>query len=285
VNLNCGTINTTGDETYNGPVTLGTDTTFNTGTLELGTVNSPVNGSLNLNNHGLAILAGVMTGVSNLTAGGSGTVQVNGTISPVSVTVLSGATLAGNGTINAPVLVQEGGNLSPGASIGPLTISNALTLAGTAFLQLNKAVPTNSLVRSLGSVSYNGTLTVTNLGGTLVSGDRFYLFEAATYSGAFALTNLPALSDGLAWNTASLGSNGSIAVVTVPSLIITNFGFNGSQFRFYLTGPVGQQVVVQASTNLPVWLPVWTNTFGAGPLLFNDAQGLYSRRFYRAVSP
>jgi hypothetical protein len=285
-NLNGGAISTSGDETYNGAVTLGSDTTINCGTLELGVVNSPNNANLTLNNHGLATLNGVMTGVSNLTATGTGTLQVNGSVSPASVTVLSGATLAGNGTINAPVLVQAGGTLSPGASLGALTISNALTLAGTALLQLNKTVPTNSLVRSLGSVAYNGTLTVTNLAGTLAPGDRFCLFEAASYSGAFALTNLPALGAGLAWNTASLNSNGSIAVVaSLSPPIISNFGFSGNQFYIYLTGPAGQLVVVQASTNLPVWLPIWTNTFTTNPLFFRDAPSVASRRFYRAVSP
>ena len=131
-------------------------------------------------------------------------------------------------------------------------------------------------------------MTVTNLAGTLATGDRFYLFEAAAYSGAFALANLPALGGGLAWSTANLVSNGSIVVVASPSTVtISNYGFNAGKFRFYLTGPVGQEVVVQASTNLPVWLPVWTNAFGsAGPLYFSDPQSsIYSHRLYRAVSP
>ncbi len=286
--INGGGVTTTGAQTYYGPVTLGTATTLNSGTVELGTVNSPANASLTLNNHGLAALNGAMTGVSSLTARGTGTVQVNSTISPASVTVASGATLAGNGTINAPVLVQAGGTLSPGASLGALTISNTLTLSGTAFLQLDMAVPTNSFVRGLSNIAYNSTLTVTNLAGTLAMGDRFFLFEAAAYGGAFGLMNLPALGGGLAWSTASLGSNGSIAVVSSQSSVtISNYGFNAGQFHFYLSGPVGQNVVVQASTNLPVWLPVWSNAFGtAGPLYFSDPQSsLYAHRLYRAVSP
>jgi NHL repeat len=63
------------------------------------------------------------------------------------------------------------------------------------------------------------------------------------------------------------------------------FGFNSSQFAFTLTGPAGKLVIVEASTDLAGWLPVWTNTF-AGSLNFSDPQsGIHSNRFYRAQTP
>ena len=70
-----------------------------------------------------------------------------------------------------------------------------------------------------------------------------------------------------------------------PAPMILNSGFNEGQFGFNLTGPPGRLVVVEASTDLVNWLPIWTNTF-AGPLNFIDAQsGLTSNRFYRAHAP
>ncbi|MHB8520044.1 MAG: NHL repeat-containing protein [Limisphaerales bacterium] len=74
-----------------------------------------------------------------------------------------------------------------------------------------------------------------------------------------------------------------------PALMILNsgagFGFNGAQFGFGLTGPTGQLVVVEGSTDLVNWLPLWTNTF-AGALNFSDPEsGVQSRRFYRAHLP
>jgi hypothetical protein len=68
-----------------------------------------------------------------------------------------------------------------------------------------------------------------------------------------------------------------------PALTILNsgpgFGFNAGHFGFNLTGPVGQPVVVEASTDLVNWLPIWTNT---STLSFIDSQsGAFSRRFYR----
>jgi hypothetical protein len=61
------------------------------------------------------------------------------------------------------------------------------------------------------------------------------------------------------------------------------FGFSGGMFGFAVTGPAGQAAVVEASTDLVSWLPLWTNTFMVGPLQFSDPNsGSYSQRFYRA---
>jgi hypothetical protein len=74
-----------------------------------------------------------------------------------------------------------------------------------------------------------------------------------------------------------------------PAVIITsstNFGFIGGQFGFKLSGPAGQLVVVEVSTNLVNWLPIWTNTLGPVTNSFSDPQsGSFSQRFYRAVTP
>jgi sugar lactone lactonase YvrE len=73
-----------------------------------------------------------------------------------------------------------------------------------------------------------------------------------------------------------------------PPLAIQNwgndFGFVAGQFGFALTGiKSGQTIVVEVSTNLTNWLPIWTNTTGVTK--FQDPQSKnYSSRFYRAYS-
>jgi hypothetical protein len=63
------------------------------------------------------------------------------------------------------------------------------------------------------------------------------------------------------------------------------WGFSGERFGFHLTGPAGRGVVVDASTDLVSWLPLWTNTF-ASDLQFSDPQsGISPNRFYRARLP
>jgi hypothetical protein len=64
-----------------------------------------------------------------------------------------------------------------------------------------------------------------------------------------------------------------------PAVVVGQFGAD-------LTGPTGHSVVVDASTDLVSWLPIWTNTFGASALNFSDIQsGVSSNRFYRAHLP
>ncbi|MCI0540006.1 MAG: SBBP repeat-containing protein [Verrucomicrobiales bacterium] len=70
-----------------------------------------------------------------------------------------------------------------------------------------------------------------------------------------------------------------------PAPMILNSGFIAGQLRFDLTGPPGGSVIVEASSELVNWLPIWTNTF-AGLLNFIDPQsGNSSIRFYRAHLP
>ena len=70
-----------------------------------------------------------------------------------------------------------------------------------------------------------------------------------------------------------------------PPPMILNSGFIDGQFSFNLTGPTGRLVVVEASSDLASWLPLWTNTF-AGDLTFSDPQsGPSFNRFYRARLP
>jgi hypothetical protein len=62
-------------------------------------------------------------------------------------------------------------------------------------------------------------------------------------------------------------------------------GSIGGQFTFILSGPPGQTVIVEASSDLSRWSPVWTNTF-AGSLQFLDpGSATHSNRFYRVVLP
>ena len=65
------------------------------------------------------------------------------------------------------------------------------------------------------------------------------------------------------------------------------FGFNGGQFGFNLMGPESRSVVVEASTDLVSWLPLWTNTFTfPAALSFREPQSrFHSNRFYRAHLP
>src|SRR5205814_4146877 len=59
--------------------------------------------------------------------------------------------------------------------------------------------------------------TVNNIGAALTGGETFDLFDAASFSGSFSATNLPALGSGLNWWTDNLGIDGTITVNRAPS--------------------------------------------------------------------
>ena len=90
------------------------------------------------------------------------------------------------------------------------------------------------------------------------------------------------------------GVTSAVATLTVtippPQIIAggTNFGFttNGSGFGFNLSGTVGQTVVVDGSTNLLNWTPLFTNTVGTNSVYFFDPTSTnFPGRFYRARLP
>jgi fibronectin-binding autotransporter adhesin len=130
------------------------------------------------------------------------------------VIVNSGATLGGIGIINGPVTIEASGTLSPGGSVGNLTLKNSLTLAGNLLIEVNK--PTNDVVSVTGALSNTGTgntVTVVNVGGALSVGDKFQIFNKAMANGG-ALTVVS--SGGVTWNN-NLGVDGSITVASVPA--------------------------------------------------------------------
>jgi autotransporter-associated beta strand protein len=245
-------------------------------------------------NSGFLILSGTET-YTGPTAVSNGALIVNGTIGSSPITVYAGGTLSGVGIIKAPVSILTGATLAPGptgsASIGSLIISNALTLAGTTTLALSKTAQTNDSIRGLSSVSYGGTLNVVNLSGALNAGDTFTLFQSSTYGGAFTSVNLPPLFAGLAWNTNSLATDGTISVMsTVPPTISAVSQLPDSNFKISGTGLPGVNYQLLGTTNLTppiLWLPLTNQTAdGAGVFQFIDWNATnFPQQFYHITGP
>jgi hypothetical protein len=83
-------------------------------------------------------------------------------------------------------------------------------------------------------------------------------------------------------------ANGEIIITAViPPLAISTgavVGFTNGVFGFDVSGPSGSNVVIQASTDLQIWIPLQTNLLGSGPLYFSDSQSTTNvQRFYRAL--
>jgi fibronectin-binding autotransporter adhesin len=170
------------------------------------------------NGAGRLILGGLNTYTGPTTVN-AGTLLVNGTTAAASaVSVAAGATLGGTGTIGGSVSVAANGVLSPGASVGTLTIQGNLTLAGRLWVEVDKSLPqTNDVIMVNGALNHtgNGTVTVTNLNPALPlsPGDTFKLFNQPLANGG-AMTIVS--SGGEVW-TNRLAVDGSIAVLPSAS--------------------------------------------------------------------
>jgi autotransporter-associated beta strand protein len=154
------------------------------------------------------------TGATTVTAG---TLLINGSTNAGSlVTVQTGGTLGGNGTIGGAVTVQNGGTLSPGNSPGLLTVASlTLDSGSTSFFQINGTtrVTLYDAVNVTGALSYNGTLSITFGGGyTPLVTDTFTLFNKGSYSGAFSTVTITNPSYAGTFNE----STGILSLTAVP---------------------------------------------------------------------
>lgn len=127
----------------------------------------------------------------------AGTLVVNGTLNTYPLFANSGATLGGTGIIGGNVYMNSGSTLALGTpSPATLTMHGQLDLlaGSTNSMRINAAANTADKIDQMQWAIYNGTLIVTNIGGTLAIGQSYQLFNATNYSGSFIATNLPTIS-------------------------------------------------------------------------------------------
>jgi fibronectin-binding autotransporter adhesin len=178
----------------------------------------------------------------------------------------SGQVLAGNGTLNGLLDTTPGGTVSAGGGLtgatGVLTVTNAVTLGGTAWLKLNRSSsPTSDKLVSPSSITYGGTLVLTNIGTRFMAGDTFTLFSGGGLSGgSFSSIVLP---NYYTWNLSQLGVNGTVRVTAVlPPPSFSNVDFsqlaNGTITLNAINGSPSGPVTILTTTNLALPLSSWT---------------------------
>jgi hypothetical protein len=263
-------------------------------------------GTLNINGGTLAVAGSITDG------GGATALNVNGgqlDLKPAGDTVagsitadslllngfiinvlnVSVASFSGGGTIaNQTGVTTVTGSTTPGGSnnIGVLT-AGALVLSGTTLIELNRTNASNADRLAASSIACGGSLTVTNLGGTLLAGDSFQIFSGAI-SGVFAATNLPALSStNLHWDISLLASQGVLKVAATTALnpTITAPIISGTNFSLQVTASqAGFNYVLQGTTTLapPIWKGLQTNAGTGGTLnYFFPLSPVNPQQFFR----
>jgi autotransporter-associated beta strand protein len=295
LNLTGGTVKLGGD-IVKGRASGGTATvTLDGGTLDLQGHNWGGAVAIDTNNFLSGTLKNVgqiNNGASGLTKTGSGTLLLRGNNTYTGGTVVSAGTLGGDGSVSSAVTVSSAGTLQPGLGGGDtstLTINNSLTLAGKAVFTLNRTdAQTASKVYGVSLLTLGGTLSVTNAGPPLQAGDTFKLFNG-TLSGAFVVTNLPALAfTNLYWDVSLLNSQGIIQVASTvaPRPTIQPPLLSGTNLVLKLQSEAGFNYVLEATPALvrASWTGIQTNA-GGGLLSFtvpiNSANPANRQQFFR----
>ncbi len=158
-------------------------------------------------------------------------------------------------------------------------------------MEIKASDGTSDLVTGVSTLVYGGTLSVTNVGGTLTTNSSFTLFSAGTYEGSFSSINPVTPGSGLAWDLSSL--NSGVLKVMAGASEPTHIGgieVSGSNLIFNGTGgTAGGTYYVVASTNVALPLNNWTrlatNVFDASGN-FNVTNAMSGpREFFRIEVP
>jgi fibronectin-binding autotransporter adhesin len=258
---NKGPIRGTGSLTKAGNNTLylyGTNTYEGDTTINVGTI-------------ALVGLAAISNSPNLILSATNSTIDVSGA-TPAVLVLNSNQTLSGNGNVLGSLMVSANATIAPGLfAVGGLTVTNVVTLSGTTSMELDQDGMTNDVIRGAAQINYGGFLNLTSLNSALTNGSNFKLFYATAYSGAFtSITSSPALDAGLAWDTSTLTTDGTLRVklATVSQPAFNSVKLSGTNVILSGTnGSLSGNYYVLGSTNVATplsnWIRVSTNSFDA----------------------
>lgn len=254
----------TGRLTLDGTLSYDRTTTVSNGVLAIASANNPstsLDSSPTINVRAGAVLDVSARSDSTLTLGN-----------------VTGQVLSGSGTIWGSLAEGANSTINPGDGIGTLTVTGTAALGGLVNLELNRTNTPNADRLVAASITYGGTLTVTNIGPMLQGGDTFQLFSG-TVSGSFAATNLPALAPGLSWDASQLNLNGRLSVAgqVIPPQISGLLVAGTTNVLSGTGGMPGAAYSVLTSTNVALPLASWT-ALGNGTFA-PDGSWIYTNRF------
>ena len=144
-----------------------------------------------------------------------------------SLILSTGGTITGNGSVLG--LGSLSGTIAPGINaIGKLSFGNSITFGtvSNTMIEAKKLPAANDVISSGGTITYNGTLNITNIGTTaFADGDSIVIFKGAKYAGAFKAIVPATPGDGLAWDVSALATRGVIRVTKVLAVkTLTDMG-------------------------------------------------------------
>jgi hypothetical protein len=238
--------NTAGTHTIAASLALARNTTLSTAAGSKLTLSGAVTGSNNLVKSGSGTLlitanSSLMTGSTNVE---DGLLTVNGSIANSEVTVSSGGTLGGSGTVGATI-VLAGATISPGNSPGLLTIAGDTTWSPDGNYNWQMVSATGTAGTDWDSINVTGSLDLTNL----TSSDQFNLnlwslSDNTTNGDAINFDNTVNQS----WTI--LTAAGGISGFSSDKFIISTGANNGTTGFTNTLAPIGAFYITQNGNDL-----------------------------------
>ncbi len=160
----------------------------------------------------------------------------------------------------------------------PPTVSWIVPTNNTLFIQPKTIILTASATDASGTVStvafYNGTTLLGNV--TSGVGNQYSLAWSNAADGSYTLSACAMNDWGVTNNVPA-----TITIVVKPLTLTASGMQTNGQFRLTFQGQNGQNYVLETSTNLSVWTPVWTNAPINGALMFTNLDATDRLRLYR----
>ena len=153
------------------------------------------------------------------------------------VTVNSGGTLAGTGSITGAVTVAAGGRVAPGTGgVGTLTLSDARTLQpGSELVFEFNATPANDKISGAAAVTINGGGVYLYAEGTTTPWTTPGVYQLIQYTGTPAAANLSVLNPqpGLSY---TFGTDGTWITLTLAAVSVSGWTGGGANDNWNTSG-------------------------------------------------
>ncbi|MCH9616746.1 MAG: hypothetical protein SP4CHLAM5_02410 [Chlamydiia bacterium] len=208
-------------------VTPGGSATINipTGTATLSGVISDAAGSTIIKSgSGTLVLSGTSAFTETVTLS-QGTLEVDGVL-PAQITAETGTTLKGTGSVGGLLTVESGAALTPGNSIGTITLESlALDAGSTTNIEFDDS--STSLITVTNTADIAGTLNLVQIEGVYSQSFTYEILSAGTLNGTF-----DAITGGLPGFTFSLDYMDNSVFIVFGTQEIDTDGLSGNQLAF-----------------------------------------------------
>jgi autotransporter-associated beta strand protein len=182
----------------------------------------------------------ILTGASNYTGPTTvlaGLLTVNGSITS-SVFVNAGGTLGGNGVVG-PTTILTGGTLSPGNSVGTLTVNGNLVFAAASLYMVEVQGNTADRTNASGTATLAGAVGAVNLGGIPVH--SYTILSAAA---------------------GRIGTFDSLTALNLPAFLTASLAYTPTDVQLNLTSGIGQ--ITGLTLNQSAVAAALDNSFNTG---------------------